>query len=137
VRFEIEAYFKNQLNRPELLNRIGENIVVFDFIRAAVANQIFDKMVRDILARLVEQRQIAVSMSDKVRDALRERCTRDLSNGGRGIGNVLEAWLINPLARALFDQDVPDSTRVSISSLDDGNGVPTLTLTTAAEGLNK
>lgn len=33
VRSEIERYFKNQLNRPEILNRIGENIVVFDFIR--------------------------------------------------------------------------------------------------------
>ena len=31
VRKGIENYFKLQLGRPEILNRIGENIVVFDF----------------------------------------------------------------------------------------------------------
>ena len=29
-------------------------------------------------------------------------CTSDLSNGGRGIRNMLEAHLVNPLARTLF-----------------------------------
>ena len=33
VRAEIERHFKLVLNRPEILNRIGENIIVFDFIR--------------------------------------------------------------------------------------------------------
>ncbi|MDI9101550.1 AAA family ATPase, partial [Pseudomonas aeruginosa] len=39
VHGEIERYFKLVLNRPEILNRIGENIIVFDFIRADVAEQ--------------------------------------------------------------------------------------------------
>jgi len=30
---EIGRHFKLILNRPEILNRIGENIIVFDFIR--------------------------------------------------------------------------------------------------------
>src|SRR3954451_24368374 len=33
---EIERYFKVELNRPEILNRIGDNIIVFDFIRAEI-----------------------------------------------------------------------------------------------------
>ena len=33
VRRAIEDYFKLELGRPEILNRIGENIVVFDYIR--------------------------------------------------------------------------------------------------------
>lgn len=37
VREAIEDYFKLQLGRPEILNRIGENIVVFDYIRPDVA----------------------------------------------------------------------------------------------------
>jgi hypothetical protein len=36
VRLEIERYFKTVLNRPEILNRIGDNIVVFDFIRPSI-----------------------------------------------------------------------------------------------------
>src|SRR5580765_703034 len=39
---EIERHFKLELGRPEILNRIGENIVVFDFIRGEVAREIFD-----------------------------------------------------------------------------------------------
>lgn len=63
-------------------------------------------MVTNILDRLLDQRKVCVTMNDQVRATLRECCTRDLSNGGRGIRNQLEAWLINPLARALFDQNV-------------------------------
>ena len=37
-----------------------------------------------------------------VREELRELCTEDLSNGGRGIGNQLESLFVNPLARAMF-----------------------------------
>ncbi len=45
VHSEIDRYFKLVLNRPEILNRIGENIIVFDFIREGVAVQIFEQMV--------------------------------------------------------------------------------------------
>ena len=42
----------------------------------------------------------------------------DLSNGGRGIRNQLEARLLNPLSRALFDQDAQPGERFLISALD-------------------
>ncbi|GDY23191.1 chaperone [Verrucomicrobiota bacterium] len=128
VRAEIANYFKLQLNRPEILNRMGENIVVFDFIRPDVAVQIFDKMVGGILARLADQQRITVTLTDPVRTTLRDHCLRDLGNGGRGVGNHLEAWLINPLARALFDADVTAGGRVTITSLELTDGVPTVRL---------
>ena len=130
VRGEIENYFKLQLNRPEILNRIGENIVVFDFIRPAVAGQIFDKMIAGILDRLADKQRIKVTLTDVVKAVLREQCLRDLSNGGRGVGNHLEAWLINPLARALFDADVAEGGSVTITALELVDGVPTVQLQT-------
>lgn len=45
VKNEIERHFKFVLNRPEILNRIGENIIVFDFIRPDVVEQIFQQMI--------------------------------------------------------------------------------------------
>ena len=126
VRGEIENYFKLQLNRPEILNRIGENIVVFDFIRPAVAALIFDKMVAGILDRLADKQKITVTLPDEVMAVLREHCLRDLSNGGRGVGNHLEAWLINPLARALFDADVAEGSSAIITTIELAAGVPTL-----------
>jgi ATP-dependent Clp protease ATP-binding subunit ClpA len=99
---EIRRHFKLVLNRPEILNRIGENIIVFDFIRPDVAAQIFDQMVEAIETDLAVQ-GYQVRLNPTARDALRHVCLSDLSNGGRGIRNQLEAHLLNPLSRQLFD----------------------------------
>jgi energy-coupling factor transporter ATP-binding protein EcfA2 len=104
VRHEIETHFKLVLNRPEMLNRIGENIIVFDFIRPDIAVRIFDQMVQSILANVKETGHV-ITLAPEIRDGLQAICLADLSNGGRGIRNQLEAHLINPLARALFEED--------------------------------
>lgn len=102
VLSEIERYFKVELNRPEILNRIGDNIIVFDFIRQPIAVEIVNQMIEQTL-RDVAAAGIEVEISDSARNALRDRCIADLSNGGRGIRNKVENHLINPLARELFD----------------------------------
>jgi len=130
VRQEIERYFKTQLGRPEILNRIGENIVVFDFIRRDVAVEIYEKMVAGIINRLKDGQRIQVVIPDDVNAGLRERCITDLSNGGRGIGNQLEKWLINPLARALFDNRVPENSCATIGAIEEQNNVPVVKLKT-------
>lgn len=117
VHGEIERYFKLVLNRPEILNRIGENIIVFDFIRADVAEQIFTQMVDGTFADLREQR-LVIELAEAPRQALHDLCLGDLSNGGRGIRNQLEARLLNPLSRALFDQDAQPGEHFLISALD-------------------
>lgn len=117
VEDEIERHFKFVLNRPEILNRMGENIIVFDFIRDDIAGQIFDQMVDSILADLAAQ-QLDISMSAEALEGLRGMCLRDLSNGGRGIRNHVEAHLLNPLARALFDADAKPGDRYVVQKLD-------------------
>lgn len=119
VAAEIDRHFKLVLNRPEILNRIGENIIVFDFIRPDVAEQIFVQMVRATLADLAAQ-GLSISMDDAAVDALRAACLSDLSHGGRGIRNQLEAHLINPLARALFDLDAKPGDAYRVPGLGQG-----------------
>lgn len=104
VKSEVANHFKLVLNRPEILNRFGENIIVFDFIRPQVAEEIFASMVRAVLEDAAVS-GYSITLSGNAWDALRHLCTADLSNGGRGIRNMIEAHLINPLARALFDRD--------------------------------
>ena len=128
VRTKIENHFKTHLNRPEILNRIGENIVVFDFIRPDVAREIYSKMVTHILGLLADRQHIHAVITPEVDQELIRRCTSDLSHGGRGIGNKLEAWLINPLARALFDSDATAGATVRIHGVGEVDGVPTLEL---------
>lgn len=105
VRVEIANHFKLVLNRPEILNRFGENVIVFDFIRPEVAECIFASMVDSVL-RDASAAGHSVTICKEAQETLRRLCTTDLSNGGRGIRNMIEAHLINPLARALFDSDV-------------------------------
>ena len=131
VRAEIERHFKLTLNRPEILNRIGENILVFDFIREDVAAEIFDAMVEGVLGDAASASGAAISLGGEARAQLRQLCLADLSNGGRGIRNKIEAHLINPLARALFD--AAPIGGVVVESLEAGpGGTTTLRLRPAA-----
>jgi MoxR-like ATPase len=119
VEAEIDRHFKFVLNRPEILNRIGENIIVFDFIREEVAAQIFEQMVSNLLADLQAQ-ELSIAIADEALRALRTLCLRDLSNGGRGIRNQVEAQLLNPLARALFDQNARAGEHYRVDSIEPG-----------------
>lgn len=101
VRQEIERYFKLVLNRPEILNRIGENIVVFDFIRPNVAKAIFTQMVNNIIDDLRDN-HFELQITPSALQALENIALADLSNGGRGIRNQIEAHLLNPLSRHVF-----------------------------------
>ena len=103
VRDEISRHFKLTLGRPEILNRIGENIIVLDFIRQPVAEEIFASMLKGILLRVFESQGLTVQITPQAENLLREICLADLSNGGRGIRNQLEVHFINPLARLIFD----------------------------------
>jgi hypothetical protein len=103
VRSEIERHFKLVLGRPEILNRIGDNIIVFDFIRPEVAVRIFGQMVEGVLRDAAEG-GYAVTLAPEAKNELEALCVADLSNGGRGIRNKIETHLVNPLARALFEQ---------------------------------
>lgn len=120
VSVEIDRFFKLDLGRPEILNRIGENIIVFDFIRPEVADQIFTMMVDAILLRVEKATGRLVQLSEEVRLRLREICLSDLSDGGRGIRNQLEAHLVNPLARLLFDQPGEGLLEIKAISLERG-----------------
>ena len=117
---EIQRHFKLVLNRPEILNRIGENIIVFDFIRKEVATEIFEQMVQTVLDDIASE-GIAIELEASSKAALEATCLGDLSNGGRGIRNQIEAHLLNPLARGLFDQDAKPGDRFVISGIDTGS----------------
>ncbi|MEI7831787.1 MAG: AAA family ATPase [bacterium] len=99
----VQRYFKHVLGRPELLNRIGQNIVVFDFIRTPVMRQILEKKVlRSIQEQVQERWKMQVEFAPAVIDQLMAVAGSDISSGGRGMGNLAETAVLNPLARAMF-----------------------------------
>ena len=118
LRQAVEDHFKLELGRPEILNRIGENIVVFDFIRQEAGQAILKAQVDKIIRRLDEQKGIRVTITDEAYAELSAAALADLSNGGRGVGNQVDALLINPLSRWLFDNGVTGNARVTITAFD-------------------
>lgn len=119
VRGGIEDYFKLELGRPEILNRIGENIVVFDFIREDVAENILksqlDKIVRNMKADL----NISLTISDEAMEVLKNKVIGNLENGGRGIGNIVESLFVNPLSRYMFDNGVLKDSSITLEKIHD------------------
>ncbi len=118
----IEEYFKLELGRPELLNRIGENIIVFDYIRPDTAAAILDAQVEKIAGRLWEDRSIRLVLYAGARETLLRAALQNLSNGGRGVGNIVESMLINPLSRFLFDNRVESGGRLTVRAIRSAGG---------------
>lgn len=89
--------------RPEFLNRIGNNVIIFDFIHEQQAKLILDKQLKQICDNLAEQRHIFVSIpqESELYMSLLHSCCRNLEFGGRGVGNVVEHDFITPLSREL------------------------------------
>ena len=112
VASRVREHFTSVVGRPELLNRIGDNIVVFDFIRSEVGWSILN-MMEDNVERTFEREYGSVlTISPGARSALREICltAENLMMGGRGIGNLIETALIDPLARWAFAQEQVPTT---------------------------
>jgi len=119
IKKEIENFFKFKLSppRPEILNRIGENIIVFDFIRPEISDKIYDKMMQSVLDTLKETHRISLSIDPSVTDTMKQEVCRDLSMGGRGIGNHIEQIFINPLSRALFREGITDGDYIRVTGV--------------------
>ena len=114
IRGAVEDYFKLELGRPEILNRIGENIVVFDYIRNEAGEAILRAQVDKIVRRMEEQKQLRILIPEEAYRELHDAALADLSNGGRGIGNQVESLLINPLSRWLFENEILTDRTITI-----------------------
>ncbi len=115
----IRHHFNQVLGRPEILNRFGENFVVFDFIRPPVDELILDRLLGQLAAALRESRQIELEIAPQVRQTLIALGREHLDHGGRGLRNMLEAALVNPLASRLFDDHIAAAARLRLSRLID------------------
>lgn len=127
IRQSVEDFFTNRLNRPELLGRIGDNIIAFRPIADDIAATIANRNIDNIIRRVQTSTGSALTIADSVRAELIARATLDLSKGGRGIGLALESGFVNPLARALFS--VPAESTLQVTALtEDADGNPEVTL---------
>ncbi|MFG1770722.1 AAA family ATPase [Nocardia salmonicida] len=113
IRAAVGDHFTKEIGRPELLNRIGENIVVFDFISDDSARELVTAFVDNVCERVLTVTGTKVEVSKPVRDRLWEFACAKLDFGGRAVASTVESLLVNPLARALFETEHGDSVVVT------------------------
>ncbi len=87
--------------RPELVNRLGGNIIVFDYVTEEFADRILQRLLDNVATRVEREYEAKLTIAPAAREAIAEFALADLSNGGRGIGSAVEEALVNPLARQL------------------------------------
>ncbi|MEM1276726.1 MAG: AAA family ATPase [Pseudomonadota bacterium] len=100
----VSDHFRYELKRPELMNRLGQNIVPFQFISTRSSGVIFDAVVSRVIEAVREEHGVEIIITPAAKEELEAACTFELLDGGRGIGNRIESNLINPLSRLLFSK---------------------------------
>lgn len=110
----IKDYFKYSIQRPELLNRIGDNFVVFDFIRENTINEILDLKLNAIVENMDHKKGIKIDIQTSFKKYLFDRAKEDLSNGGRGISNMVDTYLVNPLSMILIKEEIKPGDNIII-----------------------
>ena len=103
-RSEVKDFFVNRLGRPEILNRIGEdNILVFNFLKDDDAkNRIVDQQIENLRRWLTEKYRVSVFCTKAFKQLLMTHPNGFERNGARGVRNLLNRFLLNPLAEQLF-----------------------------------
>lgn len=127
IKQAVHHHFRENLGRPELLGRLGDNIVVFRPMHGQFAADLAGHFIDTALANVRRRVGNTVALADEARARLIAAITTrdDLANGGRGITTALENRLINPLSRILFSVDPVASLTITGVGLDDA-GQPTL-----------
>jgi ATP-dependent Clp protease ATP-binding subunit ClpA len=116
----VHDHFRFKVQRPELMNRIGQNVVVFDFINHRSVHIIFEAILTRVTETIAEEHGIKVSFSDAALADLRELCTHDAFDGGRGIGNRIETHFINPVSHEIFYY--PERSKMSVARVIEAEG---------------
>ena len=132
IRRAVEEHFRTELKRPELLNRIGQNVVVFDFLTPSGMTAIFDALLERVTRRIGVEQGVAITLEPEARAVLKQLCTQDYFDGGRGIANRIETHFVNPLARHLFPAGSGGELR--ITGIDEVDGRTVLRFGTSTSG---
>ena len=118
----VQRHFRQTLERPELLGRLGDNIVVFRPISGPVALELAGKFIDVVLSNVRIRVGNEVKIDPRARAELVAAVTADehLASGGRGLTTALESRLVNPLGRLLFEVGPRAAVRITGVRLVDG-----------------
>ncbi len=103
--------------RPEFLNRVDE-IILFHRLQRSDMSRIVDIQMQR-LARLLEDRKIAITLEPSARDWLAEKGW-DPAYGARPLKRVIQKSVQDPLAELILSGRIKDGEKVAISGSKQG-----------------
>ena len=102
---KVKEHFNKELGRPELLNRIGDNIIPFNFIKeTSILQQIIHAKLINLKEKLREKFNIVDLTFENDEIILFITEGHDQTTGGRGVLNLLSSKIIEPLSDFLFNE---------------------------------
>ncbi|MDO4569964.1 MAG: AAA family ATPase [Planctomycetia bacterium] len=129
---EVQNHFVSKLGRPEIFNRLGNNILVFDILRPTHIRGIFAKFMRNLeRSALAKQYTLAYETSDGTQTPKAEESALcrwimelmkkgdNLLYGGRRIRVRMEEKIEQPLAGWIFDH-APSEGSTLFLGINDG-----------------
>ncbi|MFQ6056507.1 MAG: AAA family ATPase, partial [Methanosarcinales archaeon] len=103
----VENFFRFEISRPELLNRIGNNIIPFNYIDSkAIQKKIIYSHFKRIKAEFEDKyhsSEYKLEFREKAVDFLVKKYGERIANfGGRGITNAINDEIMLPLSKAIL-----------------------------------
>src|SRR6185295_8808283 len=103
----VERFFSHEISRPELLNRIGDNIIPFNYVDNA---EVQKEVVRSILIRLKDHIEATyakagqkIEFSDRIPSYIVDKESEAINEfGARRITHAVRQEVLRPLAPALL-----------------------------------
>lgn len=100
----VEAHFIKELGRPELLNRLGENILAFAPVEdPQIRHQLLTRKLEPITAHMQERFGVRLIIEGSAHEVILKGARR--AHGGRGLLNAIERVLLSGLADFLFERE--------------------------------
>jgi len=117
-----KRYITERLKRPELLNRLGENIVAFDILRPEFFPEICNGILGIMGANAREEYDLDLDFSDGQVTAMicdKMRAMENFVLGGRKIRELIKTHVQTPLSREIPFMARPAGGRVKVSTSND------------------
>ena len=117
---KVREHFVRELKRPEILNRFGDHVIVFDILRPGFVRAIGEKFLSLLKISARERRGLILEFEPSVLEYFQKQMTlpENIKNGGRRIRTLLEDRLEKKLNRWIFEHQ-PASGTVLILGLNE------------------
>lgn len=106
------------LGRPEILNRLGDNVLVFDILRPDYIADIARKFIRALVDSAQERQGLRLQfVGDEVPQLVRDLMMADPANlkmGGRQVRTLTETCVLKPISQFLFEQNITRGSTLAV-----------------------